>query len=54
MAHKKALEALNRTQKDLEEMNSSSVAHSFYCLVIFDKLYQLYHDQHPLMSFMHV
>jgi hypothetical protein len=33
-------------------MNSSLVAHSFYCLVIFDKLYQLHHDQHPLMSLM--
>ncbi|GFV21991.1 ATP-dependent DNA helicase [Trichonephila clavipes] len=37
-----------------EETNGSSVAHSFYCLVIFDKHCPLYHDQHPLMNFMHV
>jgi hypothetical protein len=45
-AHKKALEALNRTLKDLrgyEQLFGGTL-----------KLYQLYHDQHPLMSLMHV
>lgn len=52
MAHKKALEALDRSLQNLR--GNVVVEHSFYCLVIFDKLFQLYHAQHQLTSLMHV
>ncbi|KAL1140123.1 hypothetical protein AAG570_000055 [Ranatra chinensis] len=50
MAHKRGLEALDDTLRDLR----GNRQHSFYCLVTFVKLCQVFHVQHRLMNLMHV
>lgn len=44
MAHKNLLEELDRTLKDLRGVENTSAKYPFYCLGIFDKLCELYHE----------